>query len=396
MISYKEIREKIQNFPKYKGCKYEDRSPLINEGFSWTFNLSFGEPYLLKEYDSYSNFTHDYVCSAIQSVIRPNDIFDKIVKGIELWKYLGVFEMSDISGMICFKEAHDYKEIQEFQISSLIHLLESFGLDKKKIYPTYSVGGPIFAISDGKYKFDFNVPEDSASKELFIKYGIPEKNLIKDSTRNSFLCLHLNRKTPWGYRNEIHYNISSEEKPELLDIATFENLIWLPTFKPGIPEEAQNINGITKFQHSLHLSVIGVERFAMIVNGLNKIQEIDYLRNYFEKVFTVFSEFDEKDVIIVGELIRVLHRIFSDLKYYQLKLNKRQRQYKNKMIIALVDKLGGKFDPARVKPLLEIHAEVQPWHPELKEEIEDTLTEISRYLSLYYKKDLEKGELNQI
>ena len=49
MVSYKEIREKIQNFPKYKGCKYEDRSPLVNEGFSWTFNLSFGEPYLLKE-----------------------------------------------------------------------------------------------------------------------------------------------------------------------------------------------------------------------------------------------------------------------------------------------------------------------------------------------------------
>jgi len=140
----------------------------------------------------------------------------------------------------------------------------------------------------------------------------------------------------------------------------------------------------------LHLSVVGVERLAMIVNGFDKIQEVDYLKKYFEKAFTIFSEFDEEEIIIIGELIRVLHRIFSDVKHFQLKLNRRQRQYKNKMIIALIDKLRGKFDPERIKSLLEIHTEVQPWHPELKESIEETLIEISRYLSFYYKKDLRE------
>lgn len=382
---YKDIREKIQNFSKYNGCKKEPRNPLMNIGFPWTFNLSFGESYLLEEYKNYSNFGHDYICSTIQSVIRPNDIFDKIIKGVDLWKYLGVFEMSDITGMICFKQTHEYKDIQEFQLSSFIDLLNFFGLDKKKIYPSYSAGGPISVISNGKYQFDFNVPEDKISKELFIKYGIPEKNLMRDNTRDSFLCLHLNRKTPWGYRNELHYNIGTDKNPKLLDIATFENFLWLPTFKTNTNEDPQNIDGIIKFKHSLHLSVVGVERFAMAVNNLNKIQDVDYLKSYFTEANKVFPELDQKELIAVGELIRVLHRIFSDIKHYRIKITKRQSQYKNKMITILADKLSGKIDQEKIRPLLEIHAQSQPWHPELKDGINETLTEIERYLSSYYK-----------
>jgi len=389
---YKDIRKKIQNFPKYKGCKEEPRNSLMNKGFPWTFNLSFGETYLLQEYGGYVDFDHDYICSAIQSVIRPNDIFDKIIKGVDLWKYLGVFEMSDITGMICFKEAHEYGGIQEFQLSSFIQLLDFFGLDKQKVYPSYSTGGEISALSSGKYNFDFVVPEDKISKELFIKYGIPEKNLLKDTTRDSFLCLHLNRKTPWGYRNEIHYNVGTEENPKLLDIATFEHFLWLPTFKPNTAEQPENINGVTKFEHSLHLSVMGVERFAMAVNELDKIQDVDYLQGYFAEVRKTFPKLADKEIIAGGELTRVLHRIFSDAKHYQTKITKRQSQYKNKMITALADKLGGKIDEERIKPLLEIHAQSQPWHPELKNGVDETLREIERYLSCYYKKRIIKSE----
>ena len=64
------------------------------------------------------------------------------------------------------------------------------------------------------------------------QYGsaLKKENLIPDETRDTFLSLHLNKTTPWGYRNEINYDIGTKEKPKLLDIATTEYFIWLPTY----------------------------------------------------------------------------------------------------------------------------------------------------------------------
>src|SRR5690606_1340516 len=112
------------------------------------------------------------------------------------------------------------KEVHSFQLRRLIDILTKLGLKKEKIFPSYHTGGKISEVTKGKYVFDFKIPEDSFTKKEFIKLGIPEENLIPDSTRDTFLSLHLHMPTPWGYRNEINYNIGTKENPILLDIAT--------------------------------------------------------------------------------------------------------------------------------------------------------------------------------
>ena len=111
------------------------------------------------------------------------------------------------------------------------------------IHPSYNTGGQVKNITKEKYTFDYQVPEDSVSRKAFLKMNIPEENLIKDSTRDTLLCLHVHRPTPWGYRNEINVNIGTKEKPKLLDVATIEYTLWKPEFK-GDSMLSKNIVGL--------------------------------------------------------------------------------------------------------------------------------------------------------
>ena len=139
-LSYKELRDFLANTEKYPNCKKFQRAPLIHKGFPGTFNLSFTEYDMFRVYDCYSKFSEDLIFSTIQSCVRPQDIIENINEGKDLWKYLGVFEMSDIAGQILLFKKEDIKKIHTWQLNKMIEILVKLGLKKDKIYPSYLQG----------------------------------------------------------------------------------------------------------------------------------------------------------------------------------------------------------------------------------------------------------------
>ncbi len=379
-MEYQKLRKFLLNSKKYPGCKKYERAPLIHEGFPGTFNLSFAEYNTLKEFGNYTDFSHDLIFSTIQSCIRPQDILENIKENKELWKYLGVFEMSDIAGQIILKEKNNIKKIHSYQLNKLIEILTKLGLKKEKIFPSYHAGGKISIITDGKYNFDFEIPEDSFTKEEFIKTGIPKENLIPNLTRNTFLSLHLLMPTPWGYRYEINYNVGTKEKPILLDIATLEYFLWLPIYSSK-EKISKNIIGLKPINSAISLGGIGVERLCLAINKLQNVFEINYLKEFYNLFRELYPKISEEQRIKSGESLRVLHRIFSDITSDNISHLGHNRKNKIKWFLQILIGNIKNFNRDNFLQLLKLHSKIQPWHENLSKGIKPTMKRIETYYS---------------
>jgi hypothetical protein len=379
MVTYKEIRERIGNISKHPGCQFKPRSPLVHEGFPGTFNLSFTEYEYEKEFGDLSSFDHDFIYSTIQSCVRPSDLDGPIKKRENLERYLGVFEMADIGGQIVLSDKLRTSECYRHQLKTMLRILEDLGLEKNKIFPSYHAGGSVSESSHGKYNFNFEVPEDSLSKKEFLSAGIPKENLIEDKTRDTFLCLHINKKTPWGYRNEIHYNVGTPEAPVLLDIATLEHFYWFPTYSSR-EEASKNIDGLEEIPHTISIGAFGLERLCMATNGLRKVQDVDYLKTFYDSFRELSPEMKETQRIIGGEAIRAIHRIQSDITEQNLYWSKSRKKKRNKILQLIRKNFVEPIDSKKLASLLKIHSEVQPWHDNLEAGIKPTVELIQNYL----------------
>ena len=361
-MKYKELRGKVQNWQKWPGTVKLERAPLIHEGFPGNFNLSFAEYNWLKEFEGFTNIDHTFHFSSIQSCIRFNDFSN--LDTVAAWKYLGVFDMADVTGMLAFDNKMDPAKIQEFNIRGLVEFLSSMGLDKKRMHPKYCAGGNVGDLTGGKYTFDFDVPEDLISKNNFLRIGIPEQNLIPDKTRDTLLALNCyGRPFPWGYRNEIEYNIGDDDnKKNFVDIGTVEYLPWAPIFKDKI------ISGLEETNCGSAVTAVGLERIAMVSDGLKRIQDVDHIKPVYDAANESNNEFRIEN-------IRALHRIYSDIKHYGCEVGRHRRDKINIMIrnIPII------YSSDKIKDLLEVHSENQPWHPEMKDGIETTIEAIEKY-----------------
>lgn len=360
-MKYEELRKLFQEHEKVKNCNFVERPPLIHEGFPGTFNLSFTEYEWLKEYGKYVDFDHDYTYSTIPSCIRVNDFEN--MNGNDSWKYLGVFEMADLLGIINLKDHKETENLHRRHITEMVNFLEELGIKKEIIYPSYNAGGKISDITAGKYKFDMVVPEDQTSKNTFLEVGIPEKNLVPDRTRDTYLALHLHRPTPWGYRNEINVAV----KGKLLDIGTLEYSAWTPVFDGE--EISEKITGIKK-SSSVSLCVFGLERLNVAINNLNSVQDVDYIKPVYDS-----ARLDFQNKMLAVESIRSLHRIYSDIQRYDLSLS---RHHKEK-IAKMLKNIPTSSTLESLENTLKVHAENQPWQPELEEGIAPTIERIKQY-----------------
>jgi hypothetical protein len=384
MINYKELRETVQNIKKYFGCININRSPIINKGYPGKFNLSFTEHPWLIEHERYMDFDHDYIFSTVQSCIRWDDIYDEKTRTYRLdsensWKYLGVFEMADLAGMISLQrrlEKQKIIELQTLQVINLIELLKSLGISKEQIYPSYQAGGNVAEVTNGKYNFDFHIQEDTLGKQIFLEKGVPEENLIPDRTRDTLLALKLYiedksgrailEPSPWGYRNEININIGRKENPKYVDIATIERFVWKPIYKEGI------IFGLEDINDEVSIGAVGLERLCMVANGLENVQQVDCIKPFYDALPI------ESKKKLIGESLRTLHRIYSDIKKYEIDLS-RSSNRKEKVNRMLKTVLDSGLNIEDIGKLLEINAENQPWHPELLEGVEPTIRRIEAY-----------------
>lgn len=379
-IRYKELREKVTNAQKYPGCIKIDRSPLINECYPGKFNLSFTEYPWIKRFGRYMNFDSDYIFSTVQSCIRWNDIYDEDtglsnLEGKDSWKYLGVFEMASPYGMIALKGRQNAEDLQKVQLKSLIDIFESIGIEKKQIFPSYQKGRKLQEVTKWKYNLDFDVPEDSLARKLFIEAGIPQENLVQDYGRDTFISVKLEREdprgkgsiripTPWGYRNEININIGTPDNPKLIDVATIERINWTPIY-----DSNWNLLNLVNTNDEVSVGAIGLERLCMVANNQDRVQDIDCIKPFYETLGTANY--------LAGESLRALHRIYSDISKFGLSLHKGSRRRRINRIIQNI--LAGGLNSEQIRKSLDENSQIQPWHTELEAGIEPTLTAIEEY-----------------
>ena len=250
--------------------------------------------------------------------------------------------------------------------------MNDLGLDKNRVYITYCAGGNVQELTAGKYAFDFQIPEDKISKEAFLEVGVPEENLIADRSRDTFLALHVyDRASPWGYRNEINFNVGTKENPVFLDIATLEYGRWRPIFKDRDESKFDNTIGLIEPDCGFFINVFGLERLCMAANGLRKVRDVDYIKPFYDEM----KRQNESEDVLAGESLRALHRIYSDIENYKCVPGRHQ----NKKINHLLSYVYISLTNNDLGELLKLHAEMQPWHDNLKNGIEPTLERIKAY-----------------
>ena len=191
--------------------------------------------------------------------------------------------MADLCGAIALQARPDHAALQAWHVGELVRFLGELGIPPGRVHPSYSAGGPLAALTAGRYRFDAQIPPDRLSQDAFLLAGVPEGNLICDRTRATLLSLHVHRPTPWGYRNEVHVDIGTAGRPRLIDVATVEYLLWRPQFA-GAGRSRDDIVGLEPLDGGASIVGCGVERLAMVTNRLERIHDVDSLRPFYDEL----------------------------------------------------------------------------------------------------------------
>jgi hypothetical protein len=383
MIEYAQLRALVGGWPKYPGCQRVRRAPLVTAAFPGDFNLSSTEHHWVRELGGYLDWDRDYVFTTIQSCVRLGDF--ALLPTAAGARYLGVFEMGDLSGEIALRARPDYRELLRWQIAELVRLLGVLGIPPERIQASYSAGGRIADLTGGRYRFDGEIPADALSRDAFLEAGVPETNVTPDATRATLLALHVHRATPWGYRSEIHVDIGTPGCPRLIDVATAEYFLWRPRFS-GTEPRREDIVGLAPLETGATGIGVGLERLTMVSNGLARIHDVDYLRPFYEGLRDALGGELRPDDYVAGESLRALHRIQADLRSHpevagqrgedgSVRLSVRRR----KKLARLKRSVPARLDAARLERLLVAHSDSQPWHEDLTAAIEATIAQLVDY-----------------
>lgn len=373
----KELRKILANLPRYPGTKKYKNYSVVNEGFPGKFNLSFTEPEMLDEFNSYLNIEHDLIYSKIQPCIRNID-FEKLLKDKKDTTHLALFDLSDIHGQMILSSNERIEEKLRFAIEHIWNFLTKvMGFGKEQIYITSFAGGNVKQVTQGKYDFEKQLPKEELALRIWKEVGLlPNNN--KYTNRETFLTLNLQRPTPWGYRNEIFVKINEK----LLDVATLEYLIFEPKFNNG------KIVDITPAKFLLIVSGVGIERILMAKNNLKRIVECDHIFPIYEKILSLSNKKDEHKSLIITESLRAIHRVFTDSKGYS-NLSRMRKNLIKKYLFALRNNLRELGIPKeKILELISLDSKLQDYYPELKKMEKQTYEDTIKYINTL--DDLEK------
>ncbi len=382
MTSYRELRERLQAWPKYDGCETVRRAPLLTAAFPGAFNMSSTEHHWLGEYGGFLDWKHDFVFSTVQSCVRADDIERLRLGG--RW-HLGVFEMADLNGEVALAHRPDYRRLQGWQLEEVVRFFATVGIPADRVHASYCAGGPVAELTGGAYDLPVVIPPDTLSHDALCGAGVPEENLIPDRTRDTLLSLHVHRPTPWGYRNEIFVNIGTRTTPDLVDVATSEYLTWRPVFE-GAHLRRDSIVDLTELDAGAIGIGVGVERLCAVVNGLDRVHDVDYLRPFYTALRHALPDTAPPEILAAGESLRALHRIYTDLHFHPEAVfrpgpdgDRLLSPKRRKRTARLKRNVSRELDPATLAHLLAEHAATQSWHPHLSDAIEATVRAVTHY-----------------
>ena len=325
-----ELRRILYSQPKYPGVKTQQRSSMCNPGYPGNFNLSLSNAEHLQEYGQFLDYTHSTYFSKIGQMIRLND-WNELHPSTH-WRYLSLFHMADISGVIMSHQGQSMqKRYNQFLTQQFVSFWKRMGLDLAKLRITYLPGGQVSQITDGKYDFEYFVPPDPITED-WIDAGLSEHNLVPDVSRNTLLSLNnFDYRTPWGYRNEIHY----EYRGELLDIATLEHFCYRPIFN-----RENKIIHLTSWDNYFGTTAVGVERLLMVLNGHNTIHDIHIIAPLLDVIRLNIPGITINDTIKINEGLRMLAAILGDVGSYS-NLSRNRKAKLRSVIRGIADILLG-------------------------------------------------------
>jgi hypothetical protein len=383
MIRYAELRDRVQSWPKYEGCQRLPRAPLVTSAFPGAFNMSFTEHHWIAELGGYLDWDHDFVFSTVQTCVRLGD-FDRLASE-DGALYLGAFELADLGGAIALQSRPDYGALQRWQVAQLVALLDELGIGPERIHASYSAGGRVADMTAGRYHFEQQIPPDDLSRDALLEAGVPETNLTTDATRATLLALHVHRPTPWGYRSELHVEVEAPSGRQLVEVASLEYFLWRPRFRDGRHHRAE-IVGLAPLETGAAVLGIGLERLAMVANGLRRIQEVDYLQPFYDALETILGRPLRPADYLTGESLRALHRIYADLAVSPEPGLDGQRRgladlsfRRRKKLGALKRSIPARLGVPELERLLVVHTRHQPWHENLEAGVEPATQAILAY-----------------
>jgi len=371
-LTYYKLRENFINyFSAFPKIDWKKSVSIVNDAYSGNFNLSFNEPEHLETFGNYVDYNKRLAFGKIQPVIRHEDFLKKILPNKDAYKYLGLFEMGGIS--ISEPDKSNWEEITRQLIEKGYNfLIRELGLDPSRLFIKISSGGNIRDISESKYNFDWKIPPDNFSATIWQELGFNIHNIIYDSSRDTFLALHLFRRaSPWGYRTEILYNIGKDNNQKnLLDIGTFEYCLWKPIIKKG------EIVNIVQNKSFSALMVFGLERLLVAKNNYIHIKECNHIQPLYEKIVSNKTQENIHKSFVLTEAIRVIHRVLTDSKKYTLLGKHRQKRLTDYLRAIYHILITLNIPEKEIEKYLDINAELNPYYPELKENIEPVYNEI--------------------
>ncbi|MEK7185128.1 MAG: hypothetical protein AAB726_00725 [Patescibacteria group bacterium] len=377
-----ELRDVVKNFPKYPGTIEKSPASVCNDGFPGTFNMSYSEAEMIEYFGQYLDYNKDLIYSKIQPVIRYQDWKHIADADEHSYRYLSLFDLADIGGAIILKEQKNVKGVIHFCVKNLYtFLIENLKLKKENLRISFFPGGDVKTATKGKYDFDYQLPSDE-TVSVWKELGLKEGQFLPEFSRDTLLAVNIfGLPTPWGFRHEVNYL----HKGKLLDIATFEYIIYRPIFKEG------KIVDLREWEHLFSISAVGLDRILMVVNDLEKTTDCPHIKPLIELCLEKSKNKDEKKAIIAAQAIRSLHRVFTDCDSFTNLTRKRKEKVRNFYtgINSSFKSLGITDGSNLLDELLTLNSTLQNYYPELRNSIKITKEEILAGLSRLGKKRLK-------
>lgn len=369
-MKFEEAKQKLNEQWGKTDLEVKSSTSVVSPLYPGNFCHCLDERDIYEKYGRFIDFGEEHY-QKMQPAIRVNDFFSM---GNVRGDHLGQFTIATINGFNSVP-ADQGRDQYEKSVKSMFGYITSLGLDLSGLRVSYFSGNDVKSIEASrkqseqkrKIRFDRYISEDEL-KYLLLENGLEEHQLMPNNTRDNFLTsVWYVTEAPWGYRNEIHYQMPNGR---LLDIGTIERLPFNPiiekepfTDKKGYDHIA---TGLVDAKTHLVVDGVGFERIIQAVEGRDSIFDIES--------YKPFDELGHSPKTI--EAARITHRVFSDSTFGGLGDRGTNRKSTIKKIMRDLDSL----DRSELEKLLLTNAQIYlDIYPELSDGIDKTIREIEDY-----------------
>ena len=370
-MNLQDLLKIIREFHQKLGVEYTPQTSVVSPLFPGQFNYCLDEVNVYLKYGDLIHLGEEHF-QKIQPAIRLSD-YNFFIKDFKNDEHLGTFALTTVSGFNSFPKIESEKFYRK-SVQDMLLLLHMMGFDKNKIKVSYFSGNDAKSVEesrkndqpemDRKIKVDYYIPEDSL-KYIWLEEGLEGRQLEANNTRDNFLTsAWFVTRAPWGYRNEIFYQLPDGY---FLDIGTIERMTLYPTViteKDSLGQEAHFVTKIDTMDVGLVIDAVGIERLLQALEGKHNIWDIQL----FQKLRS--TNIRMPDI----ERLRILHRIFTDCpdKNFQ----SRNRKKKVNWLIRDLNHL----DLETIEEILNINAEIyKSLFPDLSLGIEPAIKQIKKF-----------------